>query len=791
MMWNSLISSYRFIAKGKTFTVINLTGLVAGLTVSFFLLIFLINELSMNSGFPGNNRIFRLLAVTEKHVVPQVPYLLPPMLAAGLPEIESSGRMIPLSSFTGTVSVKKDERFTDEPGFICADPSILHILSIRLIQMDSSADLDAPATVFLSSSMANLYFGREDPIGKPLDILSAGIPFTLTIRGVFQPLPWNSSVRIDWITGMDLFEHMATYVTANPDSVFRQMEDFTAEAFVKFRDPRDKQKLLDSLPAFIRAHGLSRTGITYDLQNIREMYLGSERVENDFHLRGNKSSLWSYAFLALFILALAGFNYSILSAARSTLRFKEVGVRKVLGATRPELRAQVLTESTMLAFLAFPLSFLVLGIIEPFADHLYGYHIELYTANMLIYIPLFAAITLFIGFASGSYLAFYLSALNPLDALKSKVFTGRKFSLGRILIVIQLFITLSLLISGLIVFAQIRHCFNMDFGFDTRNLHSVAFDPSAASGYPELKKRLRQERAIQDISGASNLPPSEASSFMSFTLPTRQVVSLENNTIDAGFFKTLGATLTGGRDFDPDLPEDRSSGIILNVSAVHALKLSDPIGKRLGPFRVIGIVNDFNTHSLYQEIKPSVYRFQPQTTQFMLVRSVPGMNDEAERAIRKHWGELFPGTPAEFPSFRDQLNKMYSREQKFGQVVVSFAILAFIITGMGLFGLALLLAERKTKELAIRRIYGARHSQLLFRMLREFVVYLAIASLCSVPVTGFLMNRWLTAFFYRIDLPWLQFLLAILAVTIFVSSIILLRTWTVLRKNLIIALRYE
>ncbi|MFH1160914.1 MAG: FtsX-like permease family protein, partial [bacterium] len=399
----------------------------------------------------------------------------------------------------------------------------------------------------------------------------------------------------------------------------------------------------------------------------------------------------------------------------------------------------------------------------------------------------------FIGFLSGSYLALYLSSLNPIDALKNKIFISRKFNLSKILIVFQLFITLSLLICVMIIFAQIRYCLTKDCGIEKGNLLLVSFDPATIPVYPQLKAKLLEEKAIQSVSGAGIMPPSDASISIKFNLSSDpdQPISVENYMVDAQFFKTLGAEILSGRDFDPNLPEDLKSSIILNESAVKAMNFTNPVGKSLGQFKVIGVVKDFNTHSLYSGIKPSFYQLQPAATQKMAIRMTAGKEDEAVQALRKHWNDLVPDAPVNFSTFHNQLDLMYLREQKFGQVVASFSLLAFIITGMGLFGLALLIAERKTKEVAIRKVFGATNAHILYRMLKEFLIYIGIASLLSIPVTWFLMTRWLSVFYYRIPVSWYLFLLSIVAVAIFVSAIMMLRTWTVLRKNLINALKYE
>ena len=795
MNWNSLVTSSRFMMKRKTFTAINLIGLTAGLTVSFFLLIYIINELSYNSFHDNSNRIYRIITQTEENTIPYSPSLLPARLQEQSKGIIASGGMVLTQFLTGPVAVKKGQAYQEESGFFCADPAVLDILSFNIVGGDGRAGLQKAGSVMLSQAAALKYFNQANPIGQKLEIKSGGVFVSLTVSGIFKNLPWNSTMEVDFIAGMDLFHFLLKEFGIDLAAEAVDYADYYAEQYLLVDHSGRIPEILDQLPSLTDSLGLTEQKVSFSFQNIQDIHLDSEEITNDFHQKGNRSALFYYGSLAFAILLLAGINYSILSTARSALRFKEIGVRKVLGATKRELRIQILTESMLLTFLALPLSFLVLGFVEPFVDRLYGYEIQLYTWNMLIYIPLFAVITLLIGMISGGYLAFYLSALNPIKAIKNQVFTRQRFSLSKLFIVLQLLITLFLLGCVLIIFAQLDYCLNTNIGIQKKELMIVSFNPAEFHAYPELRDRIQEEEAIVAVSGSSIIPPTNASRFVSYTVVTSdsltEVFYLENYFVDKAFFTTLGIGMVSGEDIKPAEGLQSEAPVILNQEAETLMGFQQPLGASLGKNIIRGVVRDFNIHSFHSKISPAAFTYNPSECNYLVVRCRPGGLKEVRQILEKHWKALAPDLPFACSTFDDELNLMYSREQKFGQVVASFSFLAFIITGMGLFGLALLMIERRLKEIAVRKIFGASNHDILFRMQKEFLLYILMASAVAIPATWVIMNSWLSSFYYKVPVHWYLFVIAVLSITIFVSSIIMIRTWTVLRKNLINVLRYE
>jgi len=795
MLRISVITSYRFLAKSKTYTAINLLGLILGLTTAFILFTFLINELSYNSCFKDNEKLYRVLMKdkTKGNLKALTGLVVAPALQKYFSEIDKTGRIINLVNIIGPVSVCRNEVFYSEPSFIAADPSIIDLFSIQTTTNSPGKLLTLPHSLLLSEQTCKTYFGTNNPIGKSLKIKTIGKIYNFTVQGVFKDLPWNSSYQADFITNTGFLEEILKEISQNPETILTSFNELTTETIIRLKNDIEIKSLEEKLPAFCKANKIDESGLGLTFQSLRDIYLNSGHIENDLLPKGNPSSLVTYASLAVFILLLAGINYSILSTARSALRFKEIGVKKVLGTSKKQLRYQILTESILLTFLAFPLSFLLLGLINPFIEQFYGYEIHLYASNMAIYFLLFAGITLLIGIFSGIYVALYLSALDPLQALKMRLFSFRKFSLGKVFTVFQLFITLSLLIGFITVYRQIRYCFNQDLKLKKENLLVVSFNPDEFNGYSILKEIIAKNPTVNSVSGISIPFPSNTAKEIKIKTgltPSTKVI-FESYSIDYQFFKTLGITLVSRRDFDKKDTTDLKASVIINKAAAATLGYDINGANHIGQYKIIGVVEDFHTGTLHNKIKPAMFRLRPEKCESILVRYRAGTKDVVIADIEKKWRQLAPALPFNYQFVDKELDNLYARDENFQYVVASFTVLAFLITGMGLFGLAILLSERKMREVAIRKVFGASNPNIVYEMQKEFYIYISIAAIISVPLTWFLMNRWLNAFYYHVDISWSVVVIAIISVAVFVSTILLLRTRKVLRNNPLMALKYE
>ncbi|HPS73169.1 MAG TPA: ABC transporter permease [Bacteroidales bacterium] len=793
MIRTYLITSYRFMVKGKTFTWLNIGGLTAGLMASFILLIFTMNEVSYDRYHQHADDIYRVVT-TDNHgnLHALSAYSLASNLQSHFQEIKSVARIAWPYLITGSVFVKGTDVYYKESSFYCADTQFLRLFDVKMLRGDLAGCLKGSHSVIISDETARKYFKKENPIGRQLRIKTAGIEYDLKVTGVFESFPQNSTLQMDFISGMEVFPNLLSMLIDSTELARQLNFEPNVETFILLNHSENIYQITGKLHHFIQKKNTNATLTDLRFQPLCDIYLGSNQIIDMIHKKGNRSSMYIYLSLSLFVLLLAGINYSILSTARSALRYKEIGVRKVLGASRRALSTQILTESVLLTFLSFPVSYLLIGLAEPVLRWMFGYRVEIFSSETLILIPIFAGITIFIGLISGAYIAFYLSSLNPLQALKNKVFSHRKINLSRVFTVFQLLITISLLISVIMIYRQVHFCTHHSQGIDKNNLAILLYEPEEFTRYRELKKEISAIPGVIAVSGSSIIIPD-------FAVPTISAksgnsgkeIKLEPIIVDSGFFQAMGISIIAGTDFDPADSMKSTYAYILNKEAAKVFNFTDITDASFGGFKVIGIVNDFNVHTMYDKINPVVFSYDPDALREVVIRYKEGAGPLVNARIEKIWKSLAPGQAFTSRDFSAETNRMYQKELVFEYVVLSFTILAFIIMGMGLFGLALLISERKTKEIAIRKIYGASNRHILSGLMKEFFIYSGIASIIAIPVTIILGRRWLNTFYYRVDMSWWIFVIAIASVTIFVSFIIVTRAIKVIKKNPVNVLKYE
>jgi putative ABC transport system permease protein len=342
----------------------------------------------------------------------------------------------------------------------------------------------------------------------------------------------------------------------------------------------------------------------------------------------------------------------------------------------------------------------------------------------------------------------------------------------------------------LIIFTQIQFFSGKKTGLQKDHLLLSDLPDAGSWNSGPMKEVILRLPGVVSASSASIMPPSNASSLLPILLPAGDTMELESYQVDFDFFSTLGIGFLDGREFDPALDSINGNSVILNQAAAKALDINQDSAS-MGIYRIVGIVKDFSVHSFHYKVNPAIFLLQPQACRELVIKYQPGTRDAVTGSLERIWNSYFPGVAFRPRQFTEELNLMYRNEKRFGQVVASFSLLAFIITGMGLFGLGLLISERRMKEIAVRKVFGASNMDLLFRIQREFLLYSAIATVVSIPATWFLMNAWLSGFQYRTGLHWYLFVVAATGVTIFVSAIIITRMWSILRKNPIHALKYE
>ena len=790
---HNLKNSVRILARSKIFTAINLSGLVLGLTAAFILIIFAINELSYNSGYKNADRIYRLILNDSKgNKLPLVPLTTKSALSNRFSGIEQSFRMINLEHFIGLVEMQKNNISIPLAGFFCADPEMITSLQLKMMSGRRTNFLRHHSCVVLSSDAAARIFPSSSPIGKQIDISINGIAYQLIVEGVYEPLPWNSTIKADFITGIALYDDLLRKSSQLGEADLSYKDELTVETYFLLKPGESVHSMIPRLPSFSKYY-YPKENVTFEVQNLRDIYLNSGEIQNDFVVKGNKENIYIYLSLAFFILLLATINYSMLGTARSALRFKEIGVRKVLGATKSNLRSQLLAESLMLTLFAFPLAFLLLGLVGPVIEYYYSYRIFFFSSNLALYLGISALITILIGLLSGTYIAIYLSSLDPLTALKSNYYIYKKVSFSKIFIVFQFLITIGLVISLLTISKQLNFFLKQNNLRNKEILILIPVNQLNINSYFKIKSTILASQLSSSISCISIPFPTNDMALVNIKFPgdEQRSITFESISVDVDFFKTLGIIIKSGSDFSEIDNLTRVKSVIINEEAVRQINFEDPLAGELGSYKIIGVVKDFHMHTLHKKIEPTIFLYNPEGCQSIIIRCKEGKEEELHRLIKDYWQTNMPGTPLEYKHFDQELNTLYLKERNFGRVIGSFTFLAFVITGMGLFGLAMLIVERRMKEMSIRKVFGASPGSIIYLIQQEFILFIIIASAIAIPLAWYFLSLWLNEFYYRVPMQWYLFALAVIVVGGFVSLILLLKTLRILRENPANALKYE
>jgi putative ABC transport system permease protein len=795
MLRNALVTSYRTILNNRTYTVINLIGLVLGLTAAFVLLVFAINETSYNRSFDKKDRLYRIIITDSKGArTPSGSILLRPLLQQKVKGIVTSARIIHSMHFPGQASLVSAGKAEEIRDLISADEELFQILDMVFVIGSAPLTQNPGQRIFLSESAAKQYFGTSSlALGKPLIVRIGKKDYPLRLAGIFRDLPWNSTIRASFITDLSFYEKILGDLSPALLANHLSFEGFTAETILELGKDTRPEELSAKLDKGLDDKSWLSQKATLSLQPLTGIYLESNDLQNNAHLAGNKISVYTYSWLAFFILLLAGINYAILGTARSALRFKEIGIRKVLGATKPELRIQILIESVLLTLIALPLAMFFMGLIDPRITGVPDYTVTMHSVNLLKYILIFALVTIFIGILSGLYVAIYLAGLNPINALKAKFGTPGRFNLSKIFIGFQLFITLTLLICVITIYQQIKLSYISNLSASGKNIMLVSMQGLDWRKYFAVKHSLKNLEPGGLISGVSctEIPSATFALRPMKGILSEVPVQTEWFDIDNKFFTTMGVPLIMGRDFDTTCNDRGEYECIINETAMKELGFSKPLGVVIDGFKVVGIAKDFSMHTVHQKIKSAAFRFNPYSVQTLLIRFQSGSEKQFASYVGEIWKKTVPDRPLRYSLYRSSLENAYQKENNFVTAVTIFTLLAFVITGMGLFGLSLLIAERKTKETAIRKVFGASNTQIILRMQKEFLIYTGIAAVIAIPVAWGLMEIWLSEFYYRVIVSIGTMTISVLAVTLFVSGILLYRTLKVLRINPINALKYE
>jgi putative ABC transport system permease protein len=790
MLKNYLRSALRFLKQNKVFAGINVLGLSIALTVSFIMLLFVVNELSYDHCHKNRARVFKALNywVDFKRTDSGTPYVLASALKEEFPQVEKAIRSRPAIGFR----LKLKDEFINVYNAIATDSDVFDIFTLPLIFGDPHQKLlEDQNSIVLSRDLSDKFFPGQNPVGKEIVAMANNEEHVFIVTGVFENIPENSTFRAQCLINSrwTLDPINTSFKVTNADKNW----NFPFwNTWVLISKDCNVKSLESQFRAFEIKNISEKPANNYSLQNLSDVYLHSDKVMNT-RISGSIKSIRLYLAIALLIVLVATFNYIILSTAVSTYRTKEIGIRKTYGAGNSKIKNQLLGESILLALLVLPIALLFTWLSLPYAGKLFETRLHIIHSNILLYVLVYLILTLFIGFVSGIYTSYYLSGLKVMDILRNTLYSGkRKLFFRSALIVVQLVIFCSFVSSTLIIRSQYQYALKKDLGYYNHDIVIIDLGRDF-KGYSAYINSIKTNPDVIMAAGTmEGLPMQNSGTFIVPNFEDNSIkVQVEGMDVDYNFLETMGISIIKGRDFSEEFGSDLTQAAILNETAVKRLGITDPIGKLIGKSVIIGIVKDFNLHSIHTDIPPLEIRMTDKYIQQVAVHYKPGTLGNILPMLKAEWKKAAPDRPFYYTTIEDLIKSIYSSEKNLSKIVSIFALFTMLIAGVGLFGLTLFVIKTQTKEIGIKKVFGSSEKSIVISyLLRNFILALIAAAL-SVPATLYFMTNWLKNYSYKVPISWWIFAISFIVATIVVLLTVFFHSYKASRINPVKALRYE
>lgn len=760
MLRNYLKIAIRTLWKNRVYSAINVFGLAVGLATCLLITLYVADELSYDRHHQHADRIYRVVhhAQWDKGNLNLAPTSAPyaPTLKQNYPEIEQAVRIYR----EGGGVMHYGEKKVEAEDIAFADAAVFQVFSYPFLYGDPATALSKPQTIVLTKELAIRLFG--DPataLGKTI-LFENNFPNVVT--GVINGIPNASHFIFSGLRSL-------------PPTFTGGWQDFNLYTYLLLKEGADPAKLAAKFPTFFERYIKPEMGnVTYkmELQPLTSIHLHSN-LDYEIGPNGSSRTVSVFALIGGLILLLAGINYMNLSTARSSIRIREVGVRKAVGSGRGQVAGLFLTETLLLTGLATALGSGLAQSALPFFNELTGKSLSIWQFGVGYSLLTILGFALLTGLLSGSYPALFLSGSRTVAALRGQMGNqSRTITFRKTLVTFQFVITIALIAASGIIYQQLRYALNKQLGFNKEQVLTFHLnEDETRTKIPAIKAQLLANSLIEGVAAASN--PIGTNSLGGggyyFEIDGKMTESsriTQNFMVDGDFLKTMQIGLVQGRSFSDAIPADRYNAILVNETLVKELGWKDPIGKRvkfhidnkgtLAERRVVGVIKDFHTHSLQHKIVPLALQMPPGTEEEdnLYVRVRAGKAAEALSFIEKTYRQFEPGSVFSYQFLDQNFARQYAAEQKQSQLLLIFTTLAIFIACLGLFGLATFTAEQRTKEIGVRKVLGASVASIVALLSQDFLKLVLIAIVVATPLAWWAMNRWLQGFAYKIDIEW-------------------------------------
>ncbi len=809
-MWLSYIKvAFRSLIKQRLYAFINIVGLAIGVTTCILILMFVDYERSFDRFHGSADNIYRLnlegkLGDNEFRMTNSAAPAGPTMLEE-YPEVVNYTRI----RNTGFPVLRYEDKVFSEERWFQADSTVFDVFTIPMVLGDPKTALTQPFSVVITERMAKKYFGDVDPLGK---VLNSDNRTDFTVTGVVQEFPDNSHWHFDFLGSMVSYnpDRNANWLSNNFQTYLLLADGASAAEF--------EAKFPDLIKKYVGPEVQQFLGISFDqlvergdayaffLTPLTDIHLYSQLL-GEFEVNGDGQTVKIFGYIAIFILLLACINYMNLSTARSMSRAREIGIRKTLGGTRRQIIIQFLAESIFVTFIAFSLAIVMVQSILPWFAELIDTPLTLSLSDL----PIILLWVIPVGLLAGSYPAFLLSSFNPLKVLKGNTVTSKGGNwLRNGLVIFQFSVSVTLLISTMIIRDQLNFIQTKDLGLNPDNLLIVEKTDDIGRTIQAFKASLRDDPGAIIVSNSTVIPGNEdgvngnaSTMVVNGVEETRLVASF---LVDHDYADVYELSMAEGRFFSRERGSD-TNGVILNQAAVKAFGVEDPVGKDLltffrrdpVPIEIIGVVEDYHFESPQNEIRPMAMflmgdgtaRFRPNWGKFVTVKYDPNRLEGILAHIENTWKNYAGEQALEYSHFDELYAELYRTERQSADIVLLFAGLAIFIATLGLLGLASFNAEKRTKEIGIRKVLGASVANVLLLLSKDTLKLMVIAVALAIPLAYYAMGEWLQNYAYRIDMSILIFVGASLIAMVVAVFTVAWQSYQAAVANPVKSLRYE
>ncbi len=776
---------FRNIWKYKGFSTINIVGLSVGMACSIIILLWVKFHLGFDKFHENGDNIYRVLQTLkfEDYTTWTITHgPLGPSLKEEVPEIEEYCR----SMRSGLQFKKGEEQFRERGTY--ADPSFFNLFTIKVIKKLKDNPINEPNNIAISESFAQKYFGDEDPIGQTLSALPDR---EFLVTAVFEDYPKQSHM---WFDYMIPFEHLGILGYS-----IDQWNNSGYYTYVSLKEGVSREQVISKIEDFLTPKPTLEEFATLDLQPLKEIHLTTGYDFEGANIIDGKY-LKIFLVVGIFLIVVACINFMNLATARSSRRMREIGMKKVAGAHKPNLIFQFIGEAILISLIAIFIAMMLVELMRPGFNNITQIGLKIDYSDFRIYLALLG-IVLITGLFAGSYPAFYLASFKPVTVLKRALSdTGKKYNFRKVLVIFQFTISIVLITSTLFVSSQINFMLNKDLGYDKKGIIYFIEPNGFHEHFESIKEDMLKYPGVLNMTRAGNLPTYgynfSNSRFRWDGQDLSKEILFRASFVDYDYFSTYNIKIKEGRGFSKDFASD-SSAIILNEAAVKAIGFKDPVGKQIwtetrsNKLTVVGVAQNFHYRSLHTDIEPQIIIFEPSQSYGVILKVNIKEIESITKKLEEHWNRFDTQMPLNISFLDEDLANLYNQDKVIRKIILFFTSIGIFISILGLIGMTGFTVEQKTKEIGIRKAMGANFKTVIVLLSKDFTKWIIISFVFATPITYYIINSWLKGFAYKINLDWWMFVLGGLSALIIALFTISLQTLKAAKINPADSLRYE